>query len=124
MVRVLIVVVAVLAAIALPTVASAQVAHPETGRKAEFRLSSAVLIGDKTVQPGDYRFECKNIDGQHMLVVTSVDGDQEVARVPCNAVELARKAALSQLLTTKKNGIDVLTEVDIKGETIGHRLAS
>lgn len=122
--RVMLVVGAALAATALPLVAAAQAAHPESGRKAEFRLSSSVLVGGETLQPGDYRFECKKIEGVHMLVVTSVDTDKEIARVPCTAVELARKAALSQILTTRQNGVDVLTEVDIKGEAIGHRVAT
>ena len=110
----------VLGVIASPTVGSAQAAHQERGKSTEFHLSSAIVIGDKTVKPGDYKFECKKINEVDTLVVTSLDDNDEVVRVPCIPVILPTKVQVSQYRTTKLSGTNVLTEVQIKGETVAH----
>jgi hypothetical protein len=114
----------VLALLALPALASAQATHSDANHKADFHLSVAVVVGDKTIEPGDYRFECKMIGSEHVIVVKDADSGDELARVPCKPVTLDQKVDVSQYRTVNRNGSNVLTDVRIKGETIAHTVVS
>jgi hypothetical protein len=115
----------VLATIAFPVLASAQPAHAANSPKAEFQLSEPLAVGSQTVKPGDYRFQCKRIDGQEFLVVTSADDGREVARVLCKPEELPKKVDISEFRSVPgPGGIQVLSSVRIAGETMAHRVVT
>jgi hypothetical protein len=118
----MIVAVVALAAMMLPRLAAAQTEHSERSRKAEIHLSREVVVGDKTLTPGDYTFQCRNIDGTHYLVVETTAGDP-VARVPCEAQTLTSTIDISGFRSVQRNGKEYVTAVTIKGETIAHRIA-
>ena len=60
--------VTVLAVFALAPIVSAQETHLTS--KTEWTSSTPVVVGTTTLGPGRYRFECKWIEGQHVMVVT------------------------------------------------------
>ena len=109
------------AALAIPVLASAQVVHPETSKKADLHLTQPLVVGTQTLQPGDYHYQCHTINGETFLVITS-ESDEEVARVPCTPEPLAKKAELSDIRTTTRDGKLHLTAVRIKGELVMHRV--
>ena len=86
----------------------------------------AVLVEDdgRTVlKPGDYRFQCKHIDGKTFLVVSEVGSGKEILRVPCAEESLSDKTVASELHSViRPDGTRVLQSVRIKGETIAHRV--
>ena len=110
-----------LAALALPVLASAQVVHTEVSKKADMHLAQPMIVGTQTLQPGDYKYQCLTFNGEHFLVITSENG-KEVARVPCTPEQLAKKADLSEVRSTTRDGKIYLTAVRIEGELIGHRI--
>jgi hypothetical protein len=112
--------VAVLAVFALAPLVSAQENHPTS--KTDVTFSTAVVVGTTTLSPGRYRFECKMINGQHVMVV--LQKDKEVARVPCTPVTLDRKVDQNGYRTLVTKDVRVLTEIRIKGESITHKLVS
>jgi hypothetical protein len=119
--RLLLVLLAFAALVALPRVAAAQT-HPEKSAKADLHLSQPMVVGTATLTPGDYRLQCQEIDGQHYLVVTSSDGE-EVTRVPCTPETLTKKADTTEFRTfTLPDGSRQLTSLRIKGEMIAHRV--
>jgi hypothetical protein len=98
--------------------ASAQMKHD--GAKASLQLFEAIVIGTTTLEPGEYRFQCRNIDGKDYLVVTSSNG-KEVVRVPCKPENLEGKITQSDYRTVKRNdGTKALASVRIKGESVAH----
>jgi len=103
--------------------ARAQPIHEGDSRKADLHVSQPLAVGDTVLKPGDYKFQCKHIDGQQFLVVTSDEDGREVARVPCKAEELQKKADVSEFRSVPRTeGWSRLTGVIIKGETIAHRV--
>lgn len=112
-----------LAALAIPVMASAQVVHSETSKKADLHLAATLIVGTQTLQPGDYRYQCLTMNGETVLVITSEDGE-EVARVPCTPEQLAKKAEMSDIRTTTRDGKVYLTAVRIQGELVLHRIVS
>jgi hypothetical protein len=110
-----------LAALAIPVLASAQVVHSETSKKADMHLAQPLIVGTQTLKPGDYRYQCLTINGETFLVITS-DSGEEVARVPCTPEHLAKKAELSEIRTTTRDGQLYLTAVRIQGELVAHRI--
>lgn len=110
-------------ALLLPSVASAQVPHGDS-KKVTMYISDTFVAGTTTVTPGEYKFQCKMIDGVDYLIITSADTGKEVARVPCTPEALQTPAATNQVLSRKTDteGVVQLTAVRFKGETIGHRL--
>ena len=125
MIRSILVSCALLAAIALPTRASAQAVHAGNSAKAEIHLSQPLVVGAQTLEPGDYTIQCKTIEGQEYLVVTSVEDRAEVARVPCTPQTLRKKVDISEFRTVERpDGSNVLTAVRIRGESIEHRVAA
>ncbi len=111
-----------IAALAIPVLASAQVVHSETSKKADMHLTEPMIVGTQTLKPGDYKYQCFTSNGEHFLVITSESGE-EVARVPCTPEPLAKKAETSEIRSTKRDGKLYLTSVRIRGELIAHRVA-
>jgi len=110
-------------ALFLPAVASAQVSHGDS-RKVTMYISDAFTAGATTVKPGEYKFQCKLIDGQHYLVITSAEDNKEIARVPCTPETLKAPAETNQFLSRKSGSGVVLTAVRFKGEAIAHRVVA
>jgi hypothetical protein len=110
------------AAIAMPRVAAAQADHAEKSKKAELHVSREVIVGTKALTPGDYRFQCKMIDGKHYLVVETADGDT-VTKVPCEPETLSKPIERSEFRSVTSDSKTYLTAVRIKGETVAHRVA-
>ena len=122
-IRSIIVSCAVLATIALPARASAQAVHAGHGAKGEIHLSQPLVVGTHTLKSGDYTIQCKTVNGQEYLVVTSVEDRAEVARVPCTPQTLQKKVAISEFRSVgRPDGSNVLTAVRIQGESIEHRI--
>lgn len=119
--RTLSVMIGVLAALAIPVLASAQPAHPEMTKKADLHVTEPLVVGTQTLQTGEYRYHCVTLNGETFLVVTSDEG-KEVARVPCTPEQLAKKAETSDIRTITRNGQVYLTAVRIKGEFVMHRI--
>ena len=88
--RLLIVLSCAAAVLFLSTPAIAQSAHVHGG-KARLQVSTPLQVGSTTIQPGDYKFQCRNIDGTDYLVVTFAATGQEAARVPSNPETLDRR---------------------------------
>ena len=95
----MIVAVVALAAMMLPRLAAAQTEHSERSRKAEIHLSREVVVGDKTLAPGD-----------------------PVVRVRCEAQTLTSAIDISGFRSVQRSGKEYVTAVTIKGETIAHRI--
>jgi hypothetical protein len=88
--------------------------------KAEFTLSSDLMVGTTTLKPGIYKFQCVTMDDADYLVVTSEDG-KEVARVPCTPEALKTKNDVSDFRFMRRpDGVAQLTGVRIRGEKVGH----
>jgi hypothetical protein len=118
--RLLIVLSCAAAVLFLSTPAIAQSAHVHGG-KARLQVSTPLQVGSTTIQPGDYKFQCRNIDGTDYLVVTFAATGKEAARVPCKPEMLDKKVSESVFLTVlDPGGTKKLVEVRIKGETIAH----
>jgi hypothetical protein len=88
--------------------------------RASITLTEAVVVGTTTVEPGEYRFECKDVDGQHFMIV-SREG-KEVTRTQCNRVELNAKIKQTSHRTMMRENTRIMTELRINGETFAHRL--
>jgi hypothetical protein len=114
----------ILSVFALPALASAQDIHPGPTKKSQIHLSSAIVIGNKTVQPGDYYLQCRHTDGGEFLVATTVVDEVEVARVACKPSTLEAKVKESEFRTIRKEGAEVLTSARFKGETVAHVVAT
>jgi hypothetical protein len=115
----------VLASITFPVLASAQPAHAANSPKAEFHLSQPLAVGSYALKPGDYKFQCKKINGQEFLVVTSADDGREVARVPCKPEELMKKVDVSEFRSVPRpDGGQALSAVRIRGEMLAHRVVT
>ena len=112
---------AFVALVALPGLASAQEHHTAKSPKSDLHVSTSIIVGDKTLKPGDYKFQCVDIDGTQFLVVKDEDGE-EVARVPCAAETLPAKVSTSEFRSVTRDGKLYLSSVRIKGETIAHRV--
>jgi hypothetical protein len=125
MMKIISVLFAVLATVAVPALASAQPSHAANSPKAEFILSEPLVVGSETLEPGIYKFQCKKIGDEEFLVVTSADDGREVARVPCRPEQLQKKTEISEFRSVPRpDGIHALSSVRIKGETIAHRVAT
>lgn len=122
--RIIAIVCGLLAALAFAALASAQHTHAANSPKAEFHLSQPLAVGDAILKVGDDKFQCRKIDGQDVLVVTSADDGKEVARVPCRPEQLETKTEISELRSVPRPAAgSTLSAVRIKGETIAHRVA-
>jgi hypothetical protein len=112
------------AMLALPALASAQPGHSEDSKKVDLHVSRTLAVGATVLKEGDYKVQCKFIDGQHVLVVTSADDGSEVARVPCTPEMLDGKPTLTEFRSIiRPDGTSALSAVRIKGDQNGHRVA-
>jgi hypothetical protein len=110
--------VALLAVLALAPTVSAQ----DQTSKANISFSTPVVVGTATLSPGRYQVQCRMIDGQHVMVI--LQKGKEVARIPCTPVTLDSKVDETGYRTILREDVRVLTEIRIKGETVGHKLAT
>jgi hypothetical protein len=81
-------------------------AHTES---TQMEISSPTMIAGTQLKPGDYEVRVKDGAPQASIVQ---DG-QVVAEVPCQWIQLPRKAESSQVLLTN----DKITEIDFGGKT-------
>ena len=112
--------VALLAVLALAPTVSAQ--DQDQTSKANISFSTPVVVGTATLSPGRYQVQCRMIDGQHVMVI--MQKGKEVARIPCTPVTLDSKVDETGYRTILREDVRVLTEIRIKGETVGHKLAT
>jgi len=111
-------------AVLLPARAVAQDRMHGDSPRVTITVESPTLAGTAVVTPGEYRFQCRHIDGKTFLVITRSDSSKEVARVPCTEAALGAKSEYSELRSVlRPDGTRALQSVRIKGETIEHRLA-
>jgi len=102
----------------LSTSSFAQTAHV-SGGKTNLPLSSPLVVGSTTVQPGEYTIQCQTIDGKEYLVVSAKG--KEVAKVPCKSETVDSKVTESSVLTSSNaDGSKKLVGLRIKGETSTH----
>ncbi len=105
--------------LALPLVASAQQSTPNSPKRV-LNVTEQIVVGNKTIEPGQYAFQCVMIDGVEYLRVTS-GNKTEIARVPCKPSSLASKAEVSLYQTVPgPNGTRVLQSVQLKGDSAAH----
>jgi hypothetical protein len=116
----LFIVAALLALCALPSVTSAQ--DHRTVSKADLTFTEPIVVGGSTLSAGTYKFACTEIDGEHVMIVTSVATGKEVTRVPCNPVTLNSKVEVTEYRSVRTEEGKILTDVRIKGESIAHSL--
>ena len=109
----------------LPFAALAQEpAHAVDSPRVTITVDNPTLIGDTMIKPGQYKFQCRHVDGKSFLVVTN-DRDKEVARVPCEQQALPQKIESSELRAiVRADGLRALQSVRIKGETVAHRIVN
>lgn len=123
-------------------VASAQTTSLPIGKNGDVEFTEAVTVGTTVLQPAHYRFTHTMQNGQHYLVISrqqmAMPGPSgsgttmhygagkgtEIARVPCQFVEVDGKIKQTELHTRKgPDGSQVLTQIRIAGEGTGHLLA-
>jgi hypothetical protein len=120
--RLIVITCAALALCGLARTASAQPGHTGDSKRVDIRVAEPMLVGDTLVAPGDYRFQCRHIDGKDLLVVTTTNG-KEIARVPCHPEALEGAVQLSEYRAMKRDdGQRVLKSVRLKGDTVAHVL--
>jgi hypothetical protein len=94
--------------------------HPYDSPKATINVERDLVVGTTTLKPGEYRFQCRTIDGRTFLVVTLANGGKEIARVPCEREQLNGAISESEFRTVIREGQQVLVSVRIKGESVAH----
>lgn len=112
-----------LVALLLPLGASAQPAHADSP-KATLIVASELAVGTATLPPGEYKIQCKTIEGKTFLVVFSTETGKEVTRVACVREAFEGKVPDTTYGTTAETGKRTLTWVRIKGETSQHRVVA
>ena len=111
-------------ALLLPLRAAAQPAHADSP-KARLTVVNELVIGTATLQPGEYKVQCKTIEGKTFLVVISTETGKEVARVACVREAFDGKVPDTTYGTTPDPaGKRTLTWVRIKGETSQHKVVA
>jgi copper(I)-binding protein len=122
--RLFVVLCGAVALLALPALASAQT-HADKVHKADLHFSDPTVVGTVTLEAGDYRFECKTIDGKHVMVLKNAENGKEVASVPCKPVDLTAKVDATQFRTIKReDGKRALSDIRVKGELIAHTVVA
>ena len=116
---------ALVAASLLPVRAIAQAAHdhPYDSPKVTISVEKELVVGMTILKPGEYKFQCRTIDGKTFLVVTSAETNKEVARVACVKETLNAQVTETQFRSVARaDGKRVLVNVKIKGETVAHNV--
>jgi hypothetical protein len=115
---------AVVAVLLLPVRAAAQPAHADSP-KATLIVANELVVGTATVLPGEYKIQCKTIEGKTFLVIVSTETGKEVARVACVREAFEGKVPDTTYGTTQGTaGKRMLTWVRIKGETSQHKVVA
>jgi len=117
-------IVAVAAAVilVLPLRAFAQPAHADSP-KATVTVIERVVVGSATLQPGEYKVQCRLFEGKTFLVVSSGETGKEIVRVPCEREILSARVTETELrASARPDGTRALESVRIKGELVAHRL--
>ena len=122
--------------LAVPSLAAAAPEPVPIGKNGDVELSKPARIGDVTLQPGFYRLQHQEQNGNHVLVVKQraaerrggqsygVGAGTEIARVPCQVVPLDKKLSRTELhLQNEPDGSTAITQIRIRGERSGHVLA-
>ena len=112
-----------LVALLLPLRAAAQPAHADSP-KAALTVANELAVGTATLQPGEYKIQCKTIEGKTFLVVVSTETGKEVARVACVQEAFDGKVPDTTYGTKTEGGKRTLTWVRIKGETSQHKVVA
>jgi hypothetical protein len=121
----LMLVVCTVAVLVMPPGAAVQDSGHGDSPKVTISIGSLTQIGATMLKPGDYRFQCKHVDGKTVLVITVVGTGKEILRVPCEEEAIGQKIGHSELRSIiRPDGVRILQSVRIKGETIGHRLVA
>jgi hypothetical protein len=108
----------------LPFRAVAQEPMAADSARVTITVDHPTLVGDTMIKPGQFKFQCRHVDGKSFLVVTD-ERNKEVARVPCTQEALPQKTENSELRAiVRADGLRALRSVRIKGETIEHRIAN
>lgn len=114
-----------LVALASPLWAVAQPAHHADSPKVTLYVGQELAVGAVTVAAGEYRIQCRTIDGKTFLVLVSTETGKEVARVPCQPGAFAGKVPETTYGTEKNAaGKRTLSWVRIKGETSQHNVVT
>ena len=120
--RLILVACAAAALLVVPIRAVAQPAHADSPR-VTFAVTQTIVVGAVVLQPGDYKFQCRTIEGKTFLVITSVATNKEIARVPCVREMLDATVPDSEFRSIAgPNGMRQMTSVRIKGEAVSHRI--
>jgi hypothetical protein len=86
-------------------------------------VNDPTLVGDTMLKPGQYRFQCRHVDGKTFLVISQAESGKEIFRVPCAQESVNGKIVNTELRAlVQPDGTRVLQSVRIKGETIAHRV--
>lgn len=113
-----------LAVLVFPLRAVAQHAHADSP-KTTLTVTTSLVVGTTILLPGQYRFQCRTVDGRTFLIVTSVSTGKEIARVPCVEEALdARVTDSDYRALVREDGKRTLTSVRIKGEAAAHRVVN
>lgn len=114
----------VLVALLLPLRAAGQPAHSDSP-KVSLLVANELVVGTATLLPGEYKIQCKTIDGKTFLVVVSTETGKEVARVACVRETFEGKVPDTTYGTAPGTaGKRTLTWVRIKGETSQHKVVA
>jgi hypothetical protein len=112
-----------LVALLLPLRAAAQPTHADSP-KVSLTVANELAVGTATLQPGEYKIQCKTIEGKTFLVVVSTETGKEVARVACVQEAFDGKVPDTTYGTKTEGGKRTLTWVRIKGETSQHKVVA
>jgi hypothetical protein len=120
--RLMFVVCAAIAVLALPALAAAQPAHLDSP-KVTIVVAQDLVVGTVTLLPGEYKFQCRTFDGNTFLIVSSVETGKEITRVACKREMLDNKVTESEYRSlVRPDGKRTLTVVRIKGDMVAHRI--
>lgn len=116
--------------LATPTVKAADNSNMKIGKRAEIHLSSTTRIGNLTLAPGTYRIQHRIKGDTHLLSIIELTRPYKPAvvverhrgDVECRFEALPGKVERTAIATTKEGGVPRVTEIQIKGEGVVHRL--
>ncbi len=119
---------ALVAVFILPARAFAQATphdHAVDSPKVLIVVTQPLIVGMSILQPGDYKFQCRNFGGRTFLVVTLAETGKEIMRVPCVRETLENAVSETQFSSlVREDGRRELTSVRIKGESVAHRVVT
>ena len=114
---------ALVAVLVFPVRTAAQPAHADSP-KATLIVANELVVGTATLLPGEYRIQCKTIEGKTFLIVVATETGKEVARVACVREAFDGKVPETTYGSTVGTRGRTLTWVRIKGETSQHKVVA